>query len=244
MYLLIDFMNPQGSRAFTSNLDKIKRNLDLIKPLKSLLEQHKQTRKGAFSIVTVFGRWLVVYSADVTNDEEEIMHFIDFRVDLTDDAGQGLFSDNTLRNMIELQTRYDSAFSDKMDTIELTFAELYEIVGTGGIIMCDNNDIVIAKAKVLGVFPMIEHLHGNDKVKVSLADEKVTIDNKIITNIYAVIHFGGHSDESDNGFAYLKLYDLLNNFDKIDAFQKGIEEAGGKFDRAFFMERFDKHKLN
>ena len=82
------------------------------------------------------------------------------------------------------------------------------------------------------------------KVRVTIADEKVTIDNEIVTNLFAVIHFGGQNDEKDNGFAYLKIHDLLNNFAKIDAFQNGTEQAGGKFDRAFFMERFDKHKLN
>ena len=78
MFLLIDFMNPQGSRGFTSRLDKIKKNLDLIEPLKSSVEQKKQSRKDAFSIMTVVGRWLVVYQANIANDEDTLMHFIEF----------------------------------------------------------------------------------------------------------------------------------------------------------------------
>jgi hypothetical protein len=246
MFLLIDFINPQGARAFTSRLDKIKSNVELIEPLKASIEQQKQTRKEAFSSITVFGRWLVVYQANVSDDENTIMHFIDFRVDLTSHGQEEIFSDNTLKNLVTLQTRYDTVFTDKMDKVELTLAEPFETVVKGNIFACDNDDIVIAKAKELGVFPMIENLIGNDKVKVSIADEKQTVDNEIITNIYAVIHFGGHGEERkhDNGFAYLKIYDLQNNFDKIDDFQKSIEAVGGKFDRAFFMERFDKHKLN
>ena len=50
MFLLIDFMNPQGSRGFTSRLDKIKKNLDLIEPLKSSVEQKKQSRKDAVTV--------------------------------------------------------------------------------------------------------------------------------------------------------------------------------------------------
>ena len=246
MFLLIDFINPQGSRAFTTRLDKIEKNIDLIEPLKLNIEQQKQTRKEAFSSITVFGRWLVVYQANLASDEDTIMHFIDFRIDLTSNGKEEIFSANTLQNLITLQTRYDTVFTDKMDTVELTLAEPFETVVRGNIFACDQDEIVIAKAKELGVFPMIENLVGNDKVKVTIADEKHTVDNETLTNVYAVIHFGGHSEERkhDNGFAYLKIYDLLNNIDKIDAFQNAIEEVGGKFDRAFFMERFDKRKLN
>lgn len=246
MFLLIDFMNPQGSRGFTSRLDKIKKNLDLIEPLKSSIEQKKQSRKDAFSIMTVVGRWLVVYQANVANDNDTMMHFIDFRVDLTNREEDDIFSENTVQNLIALQEKYDTVYNEKMNTVELTLAEPFETVIRGNIFACDNDEIVIAKAKELGVFPMLENLVGNDRVKVTIADERQTIDKETVTNIYALIHFGGHSEERkhDNGFAYLKIFDLINNLDKIDAFQDAIEEAGGKFDRAFFMERFDKHKLN
>jgi hypothetical protein len=246
MFLLIDFINPQGTRAFTSKLDKIKNNVDLIEQLKVSVEQQKQTRKEAFSSITVFGRWLVVYQANVSDDEDTIMHFIDFRIDLTNDGLGGIFSEKTLQNLIALQTRYDSVYKDKMDKVELTLAEPFETVVKSNLFACDDDDIVISKAKELGVFPMLENLVGNDKVKITIADEKQTVDNEIITNIYALMHFGGHGEERkhDNGFAYIKIYDLLNNFDKINDFQNAIETAGGKFDRAFFMERFDKHKLN
>ena len=73
-----------------------------------------------------------------------------------------------------------------------------------------------------------------------MVDEKINSDESIIINIYAIIHFGGEN----NGFAYIKLFDLKNNLDKIDDFQKAIEGTGGKFDRSFFMEKFTKDKLN
>jgi hypothetical protein len=246
MFLLIDFMNPQGSRAFTSRLDKINKNVELIQPLKSSIEQQKKSRKEAFSSITVYGRWLVIYQANVANDEDTIMHFIDFRVDLTGLGENEIFSKKTLENLMILQTRYDTVFTDKMDTVELTLAEPFEKVVKGNLFACDNDEIVLNKAKSLGVLPIIENLKDGDKVKVVLADERLTVDNENITNVYALIHFGGHSEERkhDNGFAYIKIFDLLNNFDRVKDFEAAIENAGGKFDRAFFMERFDKHKLN
>lgn len=246
MFLLVDFINPQGNLAFTSRLDKIKSNVDLIKPLKTNIEQGKQTIKEAFSSITVFGRWLVVYQANVSDDESTIMYFIDFRVDLTSHGQEKIFSDNTLKNLMIIQTKYDTVFTDKMDKVELTLAEPFETVVKENFFACYNDDIVIAKAKELGVFPMIENLIGNDKIKITIVDEKQTVDNEIITNIYAIIHFGGHGEErkQDNGFVYFKIYDLRNNFDKIIDFQNAIEKAGGKFDRVLFMERFDNHKLN
>jgi hypothetical protein len=145
-----------------------------------------------------------------------------------------------------LQTRYDSVFTEKLDIVELTLAEPFEKVIKTNLFACDNDEIVLSKAKSLGVLPMIESLKDGDKVKVVLVDERLKVDNDNVTNIYALIHFGGHSEEreSDNGFAYIKIYDLLNNFDRVKDFEIAIENAGGKFDRAFFMERFDKHKLN
>lgn len=246
MFLLIDFINPQESRAFTTRLDKIKRNVDLIEPLKSSIEQQKQTRKEAFSSITVCGRWLVVYQANISNDKDTIMHFVDFRIDLASRGEEEIFSPNTLQHLVTLQEKYDAVFTDKMDTVELTLAEPFETVIKGDIFVCDDDEIVICKAKELGAFSMIETLVGNDRVKVTITDEKQTIDKEIVTNIYAFIHFGGHGEEKkhENGFLYLKIFDLQNNLNKIDAFQNAIEEAGGKFDRAFFTERFDKTKLN
>jgi hypothetical protein len=51
-----------------------------------------------------------------------------------------------------------------------------------------------------------------------------------------LIHFDGHAGEraSENGFAYLKIYDLLKSFDMIDDFQVAIEEAWGNLTEAFY----------
>lgn len=246
MYLFTDFINPQGLISIVSTLDKIQRNIELIPILKESINKQKQTSKKAFSSLTVSGRWLVVYQANVHDDDDTMMHFIDFRMDLDFYKNEELFSQNTLNNLITLQSRYDSIFSQKMDTVELTLAEIYEKVIKDNLFACDNDDIVFAKAKDLGALPMIENLHGNEKVRVAIVDEKQEVDDSIITNVYAIIHFDGHGEgrEKDNGFVYIKIYDLLNNFNLVQDFQDAVENAGGKFDRAFFMERFDKYKMN
>ncbi|MEO5563085.1 MAG: hypothetical protein ABIR18_06605 [Chitinophagaceae bacterium] len=54
-HLLVDFVNPQGNRAFTTSLDKINFNVKLIPSIKESIDGQKKTRLGAFSTITVFG---------------------------------------------------------------------------------------------------------------------------------------------------------------------------------------------
>lgn len=246
MFLLTDFINPQGNISFVNRLDKIKHNLNIIKPLKENIEKQSANSKKAFTTLTVFGRWIIGYKSNGLNDNGTIMYFIDFRIDISSFGSSNVFSQDTLKNLMELQNSYDTVFENEMDYVELTLAEPFEKVLKENLFACDSDEIVLSKAKSLGVLPMIETLKTGDRVKVVVADEKLKIDNNNITNVYALIHFGGHSQERkhDNGYFYIKIYGLLNNYDKIKDFEAAIEKAGGKFDRAFFMERFDKNKLN
>ena len=246
MYQLIDFINPQGNIAFTDRIDKIQLNLKQVEPLKQNIQQQKLTNKNAVSCITVLGRWIVIYQSNLTNDNDTIMHFIDFRIDIAPIANDNIFSEKTIQGIRTIQSEYDKVYNDKLDTVELTFAEPLEKVLKPNLFICDNNDFVLLKAKELGALPIIETLKVGDRVKVAFVDEKVIIDDKTITNVYALIHFGGHSEErkNENGFAYIKILDLLNNLQNIDDFQKAVEGAGGKFDRAFFIDKFTVDRLN
>lgn len=245
-YLLIDFVNPDGNIASTTRLDKINHNIEQIEPLKKNINQQKLTNKNGVSIITVFGRWILIYQSNVTADKNTVMYFIDFRIDITPIANGNVFSEKTIQGIKQTQSKYDKEYSSSLDTVELTYAEPFEKVLKPNLFFCDNDHLVLDKAKQLGALPIIETLKEGDRVKVALVDDKVTFDDKKIVNVYALIHFGGHSEEKkhENGFAYLKLFDLLNNLDIIDDFQKAIEGAGGKFDRAVFIERFTKERLN
>lgn len=246
MYQLIDFINPQGSIAFTDRIDKIQLNLKQVEPLKRNIEQQRLTNKNAISCITVIGRWIVIYQSNLTNDDDTIMHFIDCRIDIEPIANGNIFSEKTIQGIKTIKSEYDKVYNDNLDTVELTFAEPFEKILRPNLFFCDNNEIVLQKARQLGTFPIIETLKEGDRVKVTIVDEKVIVDNNRILNVYALIHFGGHSEErkDENGFAYVKIFDLLNNPQNIDDFQKAIEGAGGKFERAFFMEKFAIDRLN
>lgn len=246
MYQLIDFINPQGNIAFTNRIDKIQLNIKQVGHLIQNIDQQKSTNKNAVSCVTVLGRWIVIYQSNLINHDDTIMYFIDFRIDVELIEKENLFSKKTIQGIKTIQSEYDKIYSTKLDTVELTFAEPLERVLKPNLFICDNNDLVLQKAKELGTLPIIETLMEGDRVKVALVDERVIIDNKTITNVYALIHFGGSSEEriNENGFSYIKIFDLLNNVQNIDDFQKAIEGAGGKFDRVFFMDKFTIDRLN
>ena len=244
MRLLIDSMNPQGTRAITYSLNKIKHNLEFIPDFKESIKKYKQSREKAFSLITVMGRWLIFYKANVLNDDHTLMNFIHFGVDLSTQKVDSVYSIADLQALSGLQIRYDKVYTDKMDTVALVFQEPYETALSENVFVCDDNNIVIAKAKELGISPMIENLFGKDKVKVTIADETKMVGDKEVISLYAIVHIIGNNDLSENGFFYLKIYDLKNNLNKIDKFISSINDFGVYFTRAFLMERLSKYKLN
>ena len=141
MNLLVDFINPQQSRGFTTRLDKINFNIGLIQPLKDNISKQIKERKNAFSAITIIGRWIVIYQANIDNDDDTIMHFIDFRIDMADPINSEIFSQNTLNNIFTLQDRYDQVFQPKYDTAELSFAEPFEKIIKPNFFACDNDSI-------------------------------------------------------------------------------------------------------
>ncbi len=245
MYLLTDNINIQGYFGYALRPDKISFNISKIDPFRKNLPELKSTKKTPFSLMAIVGRWIVVYKADPVNGEEKI-YFIDYRIEVDNLLMKDIFSSNNLKAIKELQLEFDNKFSPKFDVVELTYAEPFETVVKGNFFSCDNDKEVLEKAKSLGAFPVIENLREGETVKVVMVDEKIILNDKPIRNVYAIIHFGGHGEDQrqENGFAYLKLYDFHNNLELIDDFLKSVQKAGGKFDRAYLMERFDKAKLN
>ncbi|MBK8243335.1 MAG: hypothetical protein IPK88_07915 [Saprospiraceae bacterium] len=61
-----------------------------------------------------------------------------------------------------------------------------------------------------------------------------------------MIHFGEYSkiEDYENGFTYIKLYDLYQNPDTIEDFLKAVEWAGGTFVRGLFIKKLTKESLN
>lgn len=238
-FFRVDFINKQGLWGLATNKDKIVSNYNQIPEFREKIEQGN--KKGSdFSIMTVFGRWIIIYQSNGRDDNDTIMQLIDFRINMMGNENEEVFSANTLKNIQNLQERYDKVFEEKNDTIELSYAEAFEQMIKPNFFACESDDLVLQKARDMGVLPAIGRDPGNGRIKVVLADEKTFCNDEPLTHIYAFMHFTGN----DGGFAYLKIYDLMRNPGLIDDMQKGIEEAGGKFDRAYLMERFDTAKLN
>lgn len=122
MHLRIDTTNPSGTRGLTTDLEKIKLNIEQISAIKGNIMKLKSTSREAFSTSTVFGRWLVVYQANVSNDDGTLMHFIDFRIELSNEVDLKIFSQETLNALLTLQHRYDDVYNEQMNTVELSFA--------------------------------------------------------------------------------------------------------------------------
>jgi len=119
MDLLVDFINEQGVMAFASNPDKIIYNLNLIPPLKQNIAEQKKIRKDAFSAISVAGRWIVVYKANVEDNENTMMHFIDFRIDIDSQSTNEIFSTTAINGIKTIQNQYDDIYTPKHDTVEL-----------------------------------------------------------------------------------------------------------------------------
>lgn len=243
-YFLADYIHPQKLMGFTSDIEKVNSNLNLIKPFADNIAAKKQAGEGKpFTLMTVCGRWIVVYSTNGLNEEDTTLYFTDFRVELDNSLISNYVSTNAISNMKVLQFRYDGVYEDAMDIYDLTYWQTGEKVLKGNLVACDVDVQVLGKAKDLGALPMIQTLNPPDKIKMTLVDEKIKDGNSLMVNAYALIHFGATPTES-NGFAYLKLYDLLNNFDLIDEFVKTLESLGVKFNRAILMEKFTPERLN
>lgn len=242
MYLLIDFINPQKNVAITEDLDKIQFNVEQIQPLKENIEEQRRTKKVAFACVTVVGRWIIVYSANVGDNKSATLKFIDFRIDVDELASA--IPESTIRGMKQIQKQYDEVFTSNIDTVELTYAEIHEKVLRENLFYADEDIFVLTKAKKLGAFEAISSLKSSDGTKVVLADEREILNDSPMVNAYAFINFGEHEEKEESGFAYLKIFDLKNNFDRVNDFQRAIEQLGVKFDRAIFTERFGPEKLN
>jgi len=245
MYLLIDFINSEGTIAYTERPDKIKKNIELIEPIKRQIEQQKKANKDTMIIVTDLGRWILIFQSNIKDDENTMMQFLDFRTDIDAFAKNKIYKTNIIQNIKTIQNQYGIDYNS-IDIVELTYAEPYENVVKLNFFICTQDDIILSKAKELGILPMIETLKEKDKTKIAFADEKIKVSEKTITNIFVFVNFGQHNkDPKDNGFTYLKIFDFANNYNLINDLQKTVEHlTGGQIDNAFFMERFSLKDYN
>lgn len=250
MHLHIDFINPDGNFATVNDVAKIAANLDLMPHLAVNIRTQQKNGTGPFSSLTVWGRWLVLYQANRTDPFETRMYFIDFRVDLMNSYPifSQILSEPTIAGLRQIQLQYDRAWSEHLDYIELTVADPGEVVMVPNLFACFDDTRVLAKAKTLGVLPMLESpLQGADRgAKVVLVDEKAVIGGDPVTHLYALLHWSGHpeSRSEENGYSYLRIYDFRENIALVPSFFLAVEKAGGTIDRAVFLDRFGPHNLN
>jgi len=245
MLFHVDFLSDQSVFAIVDKLEKITANLDKVEPLRTNINQKRKNAIKGVSVVTVYGRWIVVYIENILNQEDTQMYFFDFRFDIQQ-LVEGMFSESVANSILTTQARYDEAFKDKYDTAELTLAELHEVVIQENLFACNLDEKVLEKAKVLGVLPILQTLKDGDTLKVCFADEIEKNEHYTIKNIYALVRFGGHipRNNSDNGFVYIKLRDVQSNTGLIEIFLEKVKQTGVQFDRISILERFTTARLN
>ncbi len=192
------------------------------------------------------GRWITIFQSNLTDADSLLLHFIDFRIDVDPLEKNNHFSAGVIKSIKQFQVEYDKNFNQSSDTVELTYAEPFEKVVKGSIFVCDNDNEVLKKANALGALLAVKTLDIHDKVKIVFVDERMSLNDKPVLNIYGMVQFGGHILEQahENGFAYFKLFDAENNFEKIIDFISIIEKAIGKIDRAYLSERFPGFNIN
>lgn len=242
--LLADYVDKGNDFSFAVSKEKIDFNVRNMGSLKDDIDVQVQQKKKAFVIMADYGELVILYHVNATNPYNPIMYFIDHKSNLDNSLCINIFSDNIRNAAKKLQKEIAYRHNTSSQKIELAYFEPYEQITKDKTYCCFEDNFVLSKAKLLGALPTIENISGGDKVKVSLIDEVIEIQQLKVVNVYAFVRFGGHVDESENGLAYIKIYDLKNNMDRIPSFETALMELGGKFDRAFFMEKFDKRKLN
>ena len=246
IYLLIDYLNPEGNFAITESIDKINYNISINEVFKKDIEYQMSNNKIGVTSLTNYGRWIVIYQADLINKEEVNMYILDFQIDLELLEKNKIFSKSIINAIWDLQQNAFKRFSKENDIVALSFAETYEKILKPNFFFCDNDKTVLENAERLGVLLIIKSYNEGERVKVAIIDEKIEIDGKKITNVYAFIHFVGHikEKEHENGYVYVRIFDLLSNLYLIEDLEKTILGAGGKFDKTYFMERFTKERFN
>jgi hypothetical protein len=238
MNLLIDFINKEETKSYTTRPDKIYYNFGLTGVLDQYVTELQKRKETTISLITLFGRWIIIFQGGDINIDDSVMHIIDFRIDLKTEYRAGFFSQDIIDAFTDIQTSYSKVFSEDSDFVKCTYAEPYEKDLKPNLFLCEDNEMVFQKAETLGILSTVENLSNDDEVKVLIAEEKVTVENNNVVNLYAIINFGG------SNFGYLKIYDLHNNLERLDDFQTSIEQTGVKFDRSFILKYFTKEVLN
>ncbi|WP_289058688.1 hypothetical protein [uncultured Flavobacterium sp.] len=244
-HLLIDFLDPTKTIAWTNDFDKIAFNLQIMKPILQNVNQRKEKESGGFAVFSVWDKWLVLYNYNIIQPERHLMYFVacDTDIDLLKEYRLGI--DDKIHIIKDLQQRYTAQYNPENNTTFLSFAHPMEQVMEPNFFVCTDDDFIIKKAHSLGVFPQIQD-NGDGKLKLCFVDEIVNVNGDSIKNVYALINFGkaGENATAEEGYIYLKIYDFIRNHDKIIELEKALAGLGAKFDRAYFSKRFSIEDLN
>lgn len=243
-YFKVDYIHPQKTLVWVSNVKNIEQVLLNVKTLKQHIdEKKKQAAVRPYSILGIAGRWLLVYSANGINDDDTMLYFVDFRIELGNSAVSNILSVGAIANLKTLQMKYDPVYKEEMNTYEVSYATENEKVLKANLVSCDLDAVVLQKAKSMGVLHILESAKAKDQFQITLSDEVVDEGDYKSKNVYALVHFKATAEESD-GFLYIKVYDIASNLELMGDFVKVLEQLGGKFDRAFMMQRFMPEQLN
>src|SRR5689334_1508816 len=111
MNLLIDFIDKEGIKGYATRPDKIYSNFCLLGVLDQYVAELQKRKGETISIMTLFGRWVIIFQGGDINTDDSVMHTIDFRTDLKAEYRPGFFSEEIMEAFTEIQTNYSKVFT-------------------------------------------------------------------------------------------------------------------------------------
>jgi hypothetical protein len=233
------FVFPNKGIGYTENHKKIEKNLSNFPDIYNKMQFAKIARKRRLNLVFDCSDYIVCLNMDLTKKQNSLMHFFNVKLDLkkilTETPVKQLFSVSEINSIIEYQKKIiQNIHIIQRESIFLTLAESFEMpTGIDNIYTCLDDNIVIEKAKELGVYYTIERtdLALQTALIHELKNDKQS--NKIL-DLFCFMHFDKKENPIDNGFVYIRFHDALNNIEKTENFFDIVTKTVGDFDRAFF----------
>jgi hypothetical protein len=210
----------------------------------------KTTKKPRLVMVFDCSNYIVSLNIDLTTRKQSFMHFFDMNINisfvLNETPVKQLFSKQEIDGILKYQKiLHQNKQVTYRESVFFTIADLHELPSSkfDNIFLCNNDEIVIKKAKELGVYIAIQRTDLPQQTAL-IHEVKTDKQNNKILDLYCFSHFEKHENQDDNGFMYIRFHNAIPNLDKVDNFFNMIFELVGDVDKAIFMETLENFKMN
>jgi hypothetical protein len=241
----VDTLDAEKTFGLVVDSGKIERLIDQIQGFYTKINSIKPIEKQTLSVTTELDRYVIVYQKDFRYNST-IIYVIDCDYDFSTSfvvREFKPFSDKQTNQIKQIQDEIRQNIEETQ--VVLTDADPDELpTDLEGIYSCNVERVVIQKANELEVLYELDNAEHEESRKTVIADECIINKFNIrIVNLYCFIHWEQQTDKKDNGYRYIKLRDLTNNFDKIAHFEESLKPYIGDKERAILKEKIDTFQL-